>query len=675
RFRDRETQLAVYAFNEVASGRSANRSIRESRQATGPDTARPGMLDCSLPRPSINKDDFIRNLRLLGAEQSVQGIQSTVTPQYFSNTDVMDGKVAVAVFLVESTGGLDPNVYSWTQADQDMAFSEIVDGLNWWVEQSRAFNLARPLQFTIVPFSATHPACQVPYESVLHPGSDAPLWVNQVMSNLGATAGNVFERVAAFDTSIRDQNHANWAYSMFVSYNPAPARQSFTDGRASWAYIGGPFSISLFHSFGWSLGRVASHETGHIFYACDEYFQVGYQTCSCTCAPEVRPNALNGNCQDLSCTRASTECMMRINESALCAFTVAQIGWTSAVPKPAPSAPTGLVASPSSPTQVTLVWQDTSGFEDGYQIERRGGTSADYNQIGVVSFNSITYSDATVLPNTAYAYRLRAFNGTGVSAYSNEATVITPATSSVLEIGTSDLPDATVGVAYGRTLAAFGGDPEFSWLLDSGSLPPGLSLNQSGSITGTPSTAGTFNFVVKVTDVKSNLATKALTLIVKPAAPLTIVTTQLPRASVGSTYSQNLGASGGQTPYTWLLQSGNLPDGLTLNQTGVISGTPERAGTTSFVLKLTDAANASTTTTLTITVNPPVLVFSIDTLSLPDGLVGQAYSQTLKASGGTAPYRWDLKSGRVPDGLQLSEAGVISGTPTTPGEVDFEIRA
>ena len=182
-----------------------------------------------------------------------------------------------------------------------------------------------------------------------------------------------------------------------------------------------------------------------------------------------------------------------------------------------------------------------------------------YNQIGVVSFNSITYSDATVLPNTAYAYRLRAFNGTGVSAYSNEATVITPATSSVLAIGTSDLPDATVGVAYGRTLAAFGGDPDFSWLLDSGSLPPGLSLNQSGSITGTPSTAGTFNFVVKVTDVKSNLATKALTLIVKPAAPLTIVTTQLPRASVGSTYSQNLGASGGQTPYYMVVTIGQSP--------------------------------------------------------------------------------------------------------------------
>src|SRR4029077_7050238 len=140
---------------------------------------------------------------------------------------------------------------------------------------------------------------------------------------------------------------------------------------------------SLFHSFGWQLSRIATHETGHIFYACDEYFQPGYQVCSCTCAPEVRPNALNGNCQDLTCNRNSTDCMMRLNEAALCPFTVAQIGWTSAVPKPPPGAPVGLVANANSPTEVSLVWQDTSGDMDGCQIERRGGTSADYSQIDV----------------------------------------------------------------------------------------------------------------------------------------------------------------------------------------------------------------------------------------------------------------------------------------------------
>lgn len=674
-FRDHETKLAINAFNEISSGRSARRRLRESRQQKGPEAGRPGMIDCALPHPPINKDEFIRNLRLLGAEESVLGIQSTVTPQYFGNSDVMDGSVAVAVFLVESAGGVDPNIYNWTQTDQDLARAQVIDGLNWWVEQSRAFNLARPLQFTPIFYEASNPACQVSYEPVLRPGSDAAFWVSQIMSNLGASGGNVFEQVAAFDRVIRDQNHANWAYSMFIAYNPPPARTSFTDGRGSWAYIGGPHVVSLFHSFGWSLSQIASHETGHIFFACDEYSQPGYQTCSCTCAPEVRPNALNGNCQELSCNRSSTQCMMRLNEFAMCPFTVAQIGWTSAVPRPAPSAPSGLVASASSPTQVTLVWQDTSGVEDGFQIERRGGTSAEFSQIGIVAANSTTYTDASVLPNTAYVYRVRAFNDTGVSSFTNDAPVITPSTPSVLTIGTSELPDATSGVAYSRTLAAIGGRPEFSWLIESGSLPPGLSLAQAGTISGTPSTAGTFNFVVKVTDANGNSATRALTLIVRPAAPLTITVNQLPRGSVGSPYSQNIGASGGQTPYTWAIQSGSLPEGLTLNQTGIISGTPERAVTTSFVLKLTDAVNTSVTSTLSLTINPAVTLLAIETESLADGVVGQSYSQTLKAVGGASPYRWGLKSGKLPDGLVLSDQGVISGVPGTTGEVAFEVQA
>jgi len=675
KFRDRESQVAISAFNDIASGRSARRRARESAQKAGAEAGRPGMIDCSRPHPSINKDEFIKNLRLLGAEDSIMGLQSSVTPQYFSNSDVMDGTVAVAVFLVESNGAIDPNVYSWSQADQDLARSQVIDGLNWWVDQSRAFNLGRPLQFTPVFFDASHPASQVPWEPALRPGTDAAAWVNQIMVNLGASGGNVFERVAAFDRVIRDQNHTNWAYSMFIGYNPTGARTSFSDGQASWAYIGGPYVVSLFHSFGWSLSRITSHETGHIFYACDEYSQLGHQTCSCTCAPEVRPDAINGNCQEISCNRNSTDCMMRLNELALCPYTVAQIGWTSAVPKPPPTAPVGLVASASLPTQVNLVWQDTSNVEDGFQIERRGGTSADFSQIGVVAANSSTYTDANVLANTAYAYRVRAFNASGISNYTNEAPVITPTTPSVLSIGTTELPDATTGVAYSRTLAAIGGRPEFTWFIDNGALPPGLSLSQTGSISGTPSSAGTFNFVAKVIDAVGNSATKALTLIVRSAAPLTITVSQLPRGSVGTPYSQNMGASGGQTPYTWTISSGNLPDGLTLNQTGIIFGTPERAVSTSFVLRLIDAVNTSVTATLSLTINPSVTLLSIETLSLADGLVGQEYSQTLRAAGGSSPYRWDLKSGKLPDGLTLSEAGVISGTPQTPGEVSFEIRA
>lgn len=672
-YTDRETRAAIALFNDVSSGRTAKRIQRESKMEVGAEVGRPGMID-ALPHPSIKKDEFIRNLRLLGAEQSVRGIQSTVTPQYFSNSDIMDGTVAVAVFLVESNGSIDPNVYSWSQADQDLAIQQILEGLNWWVVQSLAFNLGRPLQFRPIFHRADDPLCQIGYEPVARSGNDSFLWINQVMVNAGSTSGDVFERVAAYDQVIRDQNHTNWAYSMFIAYNPPPAPSSFNDGRASWAYIGGPFTISLFRSYGWPLSRIATHETGHIFYACDEYYQPGNLVCSCTCAPEVRPDATNGNCQDLACGHASTECIMRLNELALCPFTVAQIGWTSSVPRPAPSAPSGLVASAAAPTQVTLVWQDTSTVEDGFLIERRGGSSAEFSQIGVVSANSTSYNDTNVLSNTAYAYRVRAFNGTGTSAYSNEASVITPATSPALAIATNDMPDATVGVSYSRTLTPVGGKPDYTWLIESGSLPSGLSLAQTGSVAGTPSTAGTFNFVVRVTDGNGASASKALTLIAKSAAPLAITTSQLPRGSVGTSYSQSIGASGGQTPYTWSIQSGTLPDGLTLNQTGIISGAPERPGTASFVLKLTDAVGASVTATLSMSVNPGTVVLAIETTSLPDGVVGETYSQTLKSSGGSQPYHWDIVSGKVPDGLSFSNSGIISGTPITPGEVQFQAR-
>ncbi len=671
----RETRLAISLFNDIASGRTARRILREAAQAAGAGTDRPPMINCAETSPPINRSDVMRNLQAMGAADSLRSMQSGIRPQFFSASDVMDGTVAVAVFLVESNGSIDPNTYTWSQQDQTTAIAQVIDGLNWWVDQSRAFNLGRPLQFTVVPYMANNPVCQQAYEPVLHPGSDANLWVNQIMNNVGAIAGDAYVRVASFNLKLRDDNRANWGFSMFIAYNPEPAPNHFTDGRASWAYLGGPHINILFRSFGWRLSQLVSHETGHIFYACDEYFQPGYAVCSCTCAPEVRPNAANGNCQDATCNPRSTACMMRTNEFALCPYTVAQIGWTAAVPRAVPTAPQGLVATASSPTQVNLIWQDTSTVEDGFQIERRGGSSAEYSQIAVVAANTTSYSDATALANTSYSYRVRAFNSTGTSSYSAEANVVTPANVSSLSVTTSDLPDATVNVLYSRTLVASGGKPDYVWIIESGTVPPGLTLSQSGTLAGTPTNAGTFNFVARVTDSANLSATKALTLVVKPAAPLTITSLQLPRGSVGSTYSQNLGASGGQTPYTWSIQSGNLPDGLTLGAlTGVISGTPERAGISSFVVKLTDSSNASVTATLSITINPAQSILSLDTNSLPDGVVGQDYSQTLQAAGGTAPYRWEIRSGKLPEGLRMSEAGVISGTPTVAGEVQFEVR-
>jgi len=74
----------------------------------------------------------------------------------------------------------------------------------------------------------------------------------------------------------------------------------------------------------------------------------------------------------------------------------------------------------------------------------------------------------------------------------------------------------------------------------------------------------------------------------------------------------------------------------------------------------------------TTTTSPSV---TINTISLASGTVGTVYSQTLTASGGTAPYTWTLSSGTLPAGLTLSTAGVISGTPTTIGTSSFTVTA
>jgi hypothetical protein len=74
--------------------------------------------------------------------------------------------------------------------------------------------------------------------------------------------------------------------------------------------------------------------------------------------------------------------------------------------------------------------------------------------------------------------------------------------------------------------------------------------------------------------------------------------------------------------------------------------------------------------TVTRAAAPPTII----TVSLPDGTVGTAYSQTLVAIG-TAPITWNLASGSLPGGLGLSPSGVISGTPTVTGTFTFTIEA
>src|SRR5205085_230564 len=152
-----------------------------------------------------------------------------------------------------------------------------------------------------------------------------------------------------------------------------------------------------------------------------------------------------------------------------------------------------------------------------------------------------------------------------------------------LSISTSSLPAGTVGAAYSQALTATGGSTPYTWSISAGSLPAGLTLSAGGTISGTPGSAGTSNFTVKVTDSASVSMTAALSLTVNPPA-LSITTSSLPAGTVGTPYSQALGASGGTLPYTWSVSVGSLPAGFTLSAAGTISGTPSTAGPSSLTV-------------------------------------------------------------------------------------------
>jgi hypothetical protein len=80
-------------------------------------------------------------------------------------------------------------------------------------------------------------------------------------------------------------------------------------------------------------------------------------------------------------------------------------------------------------------------------------------------------------------------------------------------ITTASLPNGQVGVPYATQLVVSGGLGPFSWVVSSGSLPPGFSLNQaSGIISGTPTSPSAPTFTVQVSDLNGNGDTATLTL-------------------------------------------------------------------------------------------------------------------------------------------------------------------
>ncbi|WP_167332668.1 putative Ig domain-containing protein [Rhizobium freirei] len=289
----------------------------------------------------------------------------------------------------------------------------------------------------------------------------------------------------------------------------------------------------------------------------------------------------------------------------------------------------------------------------------------------------------TFTPTPGYvgsdSFTYTATNAGGTSA---PATVSVTVSAPTIAIGPSTLSAGAVATTYSQTITASGGTSSYTYAVTSGSLPAGLTLSPtSGVVSGTPTAGGTFNFIVTITDSSTGTGpftgTRAYSLTI--ASPtISVGPTTLSSGTVGTVYSQTITASGGTSSYTYAVTAGALPAGLSLSTGGLVSGTPTAGGSFNVTITATDSSTGTGapftgSQAYSLTISAPTL--AIAPATIPTAALNTVYSQTITASGGTAPYHYTVIAGALPNGLALSPAGTIAGTPTVASTFNFTITA
>jgi hypothetical protein len=245
-----------------------------------------------------------------------------------------------------------------------------------------------------------------------------------------------------------------------------------------------------------------------------------------------------------------------------------------------------------------------------------------------------------------------------------------------LVIGPEATTPGTRGVSYALQMTATVSDAK-TWTLNSGTLPPGLSLDaNTGLISGTPTAAGQYTFEVRAkVNADTRADTKVLGIVVRDPVAIVaeepISSTRRAIGEVSAPFEAMLTASGGTGTYTWSISTGELPPGM-LFAAGAISGTPRAAGSYDFTVSATDTEARVANYPVRIVVAEKL---AVSTLLLRPGRVGKLYSASVKTLGGIKPVSWRISRGPLPRGVRFDRAtGKLSGVPKRPGSfrVTFE---
>ncbi len=192
-------------------------------------------------------------------------------PGYYDTSEYFIGSVSVGLIFLESNGAIDPSTEDWTQTEVTNVQNQINQAMSWWVGQNQWASLSYVLD--------VHTAVPTSYEPIIHPSAMTDstyekLWVCEAMAYLGYTTGDWMQRTRDYVNAMRTAKGTDWCFTVFLVDSSNDIGGDFSDGYFAYAFLGGPYLVMTYDNDGWgisAMNQVMAHETGHIFWATDEY--------------------------------------------------------------------------------------------------------------------------------------------------------------------------------------------------------------------------------------------------------------------------------------------------------------------------------------------------------------------------------------------------------------------
>ncbi len=210
-------------------------------------------------------------LRYIENKESNNGRLDDPTPGYYDTSEYLIGSVGIGLIFLESNGAIDPSTENWNTTETNNVQSQITQAISWWINQNQWASLSYVLD--------VHTAVPTSYEPIIHPSAMTDptyekLWVSEAMAALGYSSGDWMKRTRDYVNAMRTAKGTDWGLTVFLVDSSNDIGGDFSDGYFAYAYMGGPYIVMTYDNDGWgisAMNQVMAHETGHIFWATDEY--------------------------------------------------------------------------------------------------------------------------------------------------------------------------------------------------------------------------------------------------------------------------------------------------------------------------------------------------------------------------------------------------------------------